>query len=267
MPGLADVAQKILTAGGQSLEYRRDGQTVLLNTRYIPEFEWHLVVEQTEGEAFRQIRGTLLINLGICALITTAVLLITHRTLSRYQAQMEKTAATDKLTGAYNRKGFDPLFNQARAECQRTGRPLSVMLFDLDHFKRVNDTLGHQAGDAVLQEVAARVGASIRESDLFFRWGGEEFLVVLKDCTLAHALRIAETIRANIQAPPLHHRQRPIEMTASFGVAQYVEGEDVDRLVSRVDQALYLAKARGRNRSETAADLGEQSPRPAAQSA
>ena len=253
MPGLAPLTAQILGADLLTLKYEKAGQIVHLNTRYINEFDWHLLVEQPEAAAIAEIRGALFVNLGICTLVTAIVLLVTCRTLSSYQQRLEDLAATDKLTGAYNRKAFDTLFEQTRAVSHRSDETLSMLIFDLDHFKKVNDSFGHQAGDAVLQEVAQRVRASIRESDMFFRWGGEEFLLVLNACRLANAVKIAENIRGNIQLSPLCYEQESIPMTASFGVAEYLQGEDVNLLIRRVDKALYAAKKKGRNRTEVAA--------------
>ncbi len=250
MPGLAPLAQAILASDSLTLKYDREGETVHLNTRHIKEFGWHLLVEQSEEQSLRPIHDALMVNLAICALVTCIVLLVTHRALSVYQRRLEDSAATDKLTGAYNRKAFDSFFEQSRAESLRTETALSVLLFDLDHFKRVNDTFGHQAGDRALQEVSERVRRVVRESDLFFRWGGEEFLVLLKGCTLEVALNIAEKIRGAIGTLPLSYEGEEISMTASFGVAEYVAGEDLDGLIKRVDQALYLAKEKGRDCSE-----------------
>ncbi|WP_221249570.1 sensor domain-containing diguanylate cyclase [Desulfuromonas versatilis] len=254
IPGLAPLAETILGGDSLALNYQRDGRTVHLNTRYIKEFDWILLVEQDEGRALSKINHALMFNLGICALVTLVVLLITYRALASYQRRLEDWAATDKLTGAYNRKGIDSFFDQTRADCQRSGSAISVILFDLDHFKRVNDHHGHQAGDAVLQEVARRVRAEVRESDLFFRWGGEEFLLLLKGCPLESALELAEKVRAAIGTPPLSYEGQKIPMTASFGVAEFLGGEDLDSLTRRVDQALYQAKAKGRNRVESSPD-------------
>ena len=247
IPGLTEKAGEIIAADSLTLNYQRDGQMIHLNTRFIKEFGWHLLVEQAEDETLATVYHALLINLSICALITGVVLLITHRALSVYQQRLETMALTDKLTGALNRQSLEAFFEQASAESRRTKEPLSLVLFDLDYFKKVNDSFGHQAGDVVLRKVAARVKESIRESDLFFRWGGEEFLVLLRDCSRENALKVAETIRKNIQAPPLHFEGKEIQMTASFGVTEYAPKEEMDVLIKRVDAALYAAKDRGRN--------------------
>lgn len=254
LPGLAPLAERILAAEHLSLKYQRDGKTVHLNTRYIQEFDWLLLVEQTESTLLQPIFRTLIANLWICALISALVLLLTHRTLTSYQQRVESLAATDKLTGAYNRNAFDALFGQAKADCQRSGQPLSMLLLDLDHFKKVNDSFGHHAGDAVLVGVAQRLRACIREADMLFRWGGEEFLIVLKDCPQQRAMQLAETLRQQVQQQPLQYEGRSISVTASLGVAQHRPQEGVDQLFVRVDQALYSAKAKGRNRAEAADD-------------
>jgi diguanylate cyclase (GGDEF)-like protein len=253
MPGLAPLTAQILGADLLTLSYKRDGETIHLNTRFIKEFDWHLLVEQPEAAAIAGIRGALFVNLGICALVTAIVVLVTCRSLSAYQQRIEDLAATDKLTGAYNRKAFDHMFEQARVVAERNGKTLSMLILDLDHFKKVNDSFGHQAGDAVLKEVAQMIRASIRETDLFFRFGGEEFLIVLTGCQLANAGKIAEKIRSSIHRHPLRYEKETILMTASFGVAEYLPGEDVSLLIRRADQALYEAKENGRNRTEIAA--------------
>lgn len=250
MAGLKDMVDRITHADQLTLSYERDGKTVHLNTRYIKEFDWILLVEQTEEEAIRQINRALFANLGICALITMIVLLVTHRAFLGYQKTVETLASTDHLTGACTRNIFGSLFNHARLECRRSGKPLSVVLFDLDFFKRINDTFGHLTGDAVLKEVSRRVKEATRSSDMFFRWGGEEFLLLLQDCDEENAFRIAETLREKIEDPSLQFGEVEIRMTASFGVTQYIPDEEVDQLFIRVDEALYAAKTAGRNRSE-----------------
>jgi len=252
LPGLAPLAESILAAEHLTLKYQRDGKTVHLNTRYVQEFDWLLLVEQTEGTLLQPIYRTLIANLWICALISALVLLLTHRTLTSYQERVESLAATDKLTGAYNRNAFEALFNQAKADSQRSKEPLSMLLLDLDHFKKVNDSFGHHAGDAVLVGVVQRLRSSIREADMLFRWGGEEFLMILKACPQQRALALAETIRQQLQQTPLRYETSSIAVTASLGVAEYLPPEDVDLLFKRVDQALYSAKAQGRNRTEAA---------------
>jgi diguanylate cyclase (GGDEF)-like protein len=250
MEGLQKMADRIIHADQLTLSYEREGDTVHLNTRHIKEFDWILLVEQTEAAAIRQVNRALLVNLAICALITTLVLFIMNRALSGYQRTLKILASTDHLTGALTRNAFDSLFSHARLDCQRTDKSLSMILFDLDNFKKINDTFGHLAGDAVLQEISRRAREVCRAADMFLRWGGEEFLLLLPACDEKNAFRVAEKLRKRIESPPLHFGDLEIWMTASFGVTQYIPGEDVELLFARVDQALYTAKSSGRNRTE-----------------
>ncbi|MCD6526191.1 MAG: diguanylate cyclase [Desulfuromonas sp.] len=250
LDGVNALENEILANQQSSLHYQKQGETYHLNTRYIPEFNWHLVVEQSETAATRQLRTTLAINIAICAAITLIVLLINNLTISRYQRRIEKMALTDKLTGARNRQAFDLLLEQAIKELQRQPMPLSIILFDLDNFKQINDNYGHLAGDTTLKEVVEITQQSLRHADMLCRWGGEEFLIVLKQCSVEDAHHSAEKIRLAIQAAAIQHRQDTIHITASFGVIQYRAGENCDTMLHRADQALYIAKQNGKNRCE-----------------
>ena len=252
MEGLAPLADKILGSATCSLKFQRGGQTVLLNTRYIKEFDWILLVEQVEGESTKNILAALKVNLLICALITAVVLFITSYSIGVYQRRLEKMATTDKLTGSYNRNAFDMFYAQIINECRRNSIPFSMILFDIDNFKPINDNYGHLAGDTVLQDIAQLVKTRIRASDMFFRWGGEEFLLLLKGCDAEHAFQMAEQLRQAIQANTVNYENTSITVTISLGVAQAQAKESEDLLLKRIDAALYAAKQKGRNRTELA---------------
>lgn len=165
--------------------------------------------------------------------------------LERKTARLERIAATDRLTGAANRASFE---ERLLAEQQRPDRaPFSVLLFDVDGFKRINDTWGHARGDAVLKTLVARTRASLRSTDTLARWGGEEFAVLLPQTEVAEARLVAEKVR---QAVAQEAFERVGEVTASFGVAMAAGGESGTSLLARADEALYRAKRNGRNRVE-----------------
>jgi diguanylate cyclase (GGDEF)-like protein len=245
--GLRELAPTILNAKAGSYEYEQDGQTHLLNVRYIPELKWFLFVEKTEDGALAGIRRTLYVNLAVCLAVTLLVVFITNMTLTRYQHRMEEMASTDKLTGLLNRQTLDVLFQQAISLVKRSGEPLSVILADIDHFKKINDDLGHLAGDQALKRMAACMREQLRASDTVCRWGGEEFLMILKDCDATEAKALAEKLRQTLENDPELKALTPTCCTASFGVAQYAVGETVESLVARADAALYAAKQTGRN--------------------
>jgi diguanylate cyclase (GGDEF)-like protein len=157
-------------------------------------------------------------------------------------------ATTDKLTGAASRQVFDIIFDRAVKAAERRTRPLSMINIDIDHFKAINDSYGHQGGDVVIQTVADLIRRNIREADTLCRWGGEEFLLLLDDCSLDDANTRAETIRQAIRDNSIQFGRDQISVTISLGVAQHRPGEALLALISRSDAALYAAKQEGRDR-------------------
>ena len=247
--GLSGLADRILTEGAGTFIYHQGGDTRLLNVRFIPELHWHLCVEKTENSAISGIRKILLLNLLVCAVITAVVLLASTMIINRFQSRLEQLATTDSMTGLCNRQAFDILVGQLVQKQKRSAAPFSAILFDIDNFKGVNDTYGHLAGDLVLKEIARLAKARVRGIDILCRWGGEEFLVLLQDCSLADASRLADELLAAVSSAEFVHEGRNIRATLSAGVSEYHPGEPVDQLLSRADRALYTAKNAGRNRS------------------
>lgn len=171
---------------------------------------------------------------------------------------------TDALTGVHNRRYFDRRLGEEMERIQRSGQPLACLFLDVDHFKQVNDTHGHQMGDRVLQEVAARIKAQLRLSDVLGRYGGEEFAVLLIHTGTAQALNIAERIRASVAAVPFWlDGDHNLAITISIGVSVLLPEDGLtdpdlaaETLVARADQAMYRAKQGGRNRVECACLAG-----------
>ena len=169
----------------------------------------------------------------------------THITLKQQHDQLVGMATHDQLTGLYNRHYLSDALSKKVAHAKRHGELLSVMIVDIDHFKNVNDTFGHLMGDLILKAVAGTMQDSARKEDIAARFGGEEFIMVLDNCTAHDALIKAEHLRSKIQR--LHPED--IAVTASFGVVQL--DEDTQRyedLLKNADMALYMAKEEGRNR-------------------
>ena len=168
---------------------------------------------------------------------------------------LTQDASMDPLTGLPNRRSLTTELEREHALARR-GRPaFSVLLLDVDHFKGVNDERGHAGGDHVLQEIAGRLRARARTSDVVGRWGGEEFLVIAPDTDAAGAAILAQGLRTVISGAPVMLESGPLSITASVGAAAW-ERETVDELLSRADQALYEAKAAGRDQVVTAPGLG-----------
>jgi two-component system cell cycle response regulator len=157
---------------------------------------------------------------------------------------------TDALTGIPNRLKFNDIIGREISRARRHGTPLTLIMFDIDHFKRINDTYGHRAGDIVLQELTGLIAAYIRKEDLFARWGGEEFIIILTSCGQDGGRVLAERFRLRVEQNTFSVAKK---VTCSFGVAQLLPEEDENALIHRVDQALYSAKKGGRNRVEVSA--------------
>jgi len=154
----------------------------------------------------------------------------------------------DPLTGAGNRVALDRTLTREMELAKRHGQNLSVLMLDLDHFKLVNDEYGHTMGDQVLKETAACMTNCIRQTDMSFRYGGEEFLILLSNAESAGALRIAERIRKSIGALEFTNGKGTLQVTCSVGCATMNLDDSIDSLIQRADDALYMAKHNGRNR-------------------
>ena len=182
----------------------------------------------------------------------TAVTAVDITEAKEAQEALEWRASVDPLTGLWNRYQFDARFQDAFIRYNRYGSPASIVMFDLDAFKLVNDRFGHAIGDDVLRGVARRLAPALRELDVFARWGGEEFIVLLPETTIDYAVEVAERLRQEVEGEAF-----PVvgTVTISVGVTEfrYNDSSTLD-ILTRADRALYSAKDRGRNRVETALD-------------
>src|SRR3954465_8531057 len=170
----------------------------------------------------------------------------------RHNVQLSlEMAITDQLTGLHNRRYMSRHLDTLMADAQKNGRPLAFVIMDIDFFKQVNDTYGHDIGDEVLKEFAKRIAANVRGVDLACRYGGEEFVVVMPDTDMTFATNIAERLRHSIETTPVKISRNPghLNITISIGIAR-CEGESdtAEQLLHRADQALYRAKRTGRNK-------------------
>jgi diguanylate cyclase (GGDEF)-like protein len=171
-------------------------------------------------------------------------------------ALAEKLAFTDGLTNVYNRRALEALLEKEATRAERYGRDFSIILFDLDDFKTINDSYGHSAGDEVLKKVADIVQAHLRKGDEVGRWGGEEFMVVCSETDSGQACLVAERLRTAIAETSFDNS---VAVTASFGLARRQEGELIGSLYKRTDAALYAAKHAGKNCVKIAVTTGGQS--------
>jgi diguanylate cyclase (GGDEF)-like protein len=167
--------------------------------------------------------------------------------MKRVEEELREMSVTDVLTGAFNRRYFQERFSAELARVNRHGGALSLIMLDIDHFKRVNDEYGHAVGDTVLKAICQRITTRLRRSDVFCRLGGEEFMVLCPGSTAFAARELAIQLWNVLRSQPVDGVGL---VTASFGVASWREGESADALLLRADSGVYAAKQAGRDRVE-----------------
>ena len=185
----------------------------------------------------------------VCLIIYDVTDVATNRRqLQAANQELQRLSSTDHLTGLFNRGHWEEMLRQDYARHRRYERNAALVMFDIDHFKKINDSYGHQAGDAVIQQTAELVRQSTRDADIAGRYGGEEFVVLLPDTDSEGALTFAERLRQSIEAHEVVHEGRSIRFTVSLGIADLSEPTNgYAQLIERADIALYSSKASGRN--------------------
>ncbi|MDF8364736.1 GGDEF domain-containing protein, partial [Achromobacter anxifer] len=195
----------------------------------------------------------------VCGAVTIpavflALLLLIQTSLAE---QMQAALTFDNLTRAYSRRSIRAEIDHELQRCTRSGKVLGMLVLDIDHFKTVNDKYGHAAGDTALRHFTQVVQSTVRATDRFGRLGGEEFVLLMPDCSPASALRQAHRVREAIGQTRLHLEHAVVSMTVSGGLASFQHGDTADEILARADAALYRAKESGRNQIHVAfGDIG-----------
>ncbi|MDV2686126.1 GGDEF domain-containing protein [Alkalihalophilus lindianensis] len=189
------------------------------------------------------------IVLILSTLINWAIIVIVAYFRMKYEQmflQVRALTLIDPLTNLYNRRYFDLLLENAIPHSERVDCPLTLLLLDIDHFKKVNDTHGHVCGDQALQHISQLIKDNVRSSDAYVRFGGEEFAIIMQDTSLNEGKVVAERICKQVESSPFIYKGKTIHLTISIGIALYV-GEKKEEFIERADKALYEAKRGGRN--------------------
>jgi diguanylate cyclase (GGDEF)-like protein len=234
--------------------YTLPGENRLVLSTYakIPDLGWTVIVEQDAKEAFSIVRLytyviILLVFLTLGGSLLSFILISreTAETTRRHQ-ELLVISETDALTGLLNRRSMLSRMSQMISDYDRSGQGFVIAMFDIDDFKQVNDTYGHVFGDVVLREIASRTVSILRVEDLLFRWGGEEFLLVIRNCDIVRGRGVAEKIRRVVCDTPINDGVTSVSVTVTLGLCQY-RGGSIDSIIIHADEALYEGKRSGKN--------------------
>jgi len=254
LKGINEIAETILSSKEQTAiyEFNRNSEHILLTVKYIPELKWFLFVEIDENSRMGNTMKNTVLNLLFGILVSSIVIAICIFVVNHFQSRLEHMAVTDELTGANNRREFDLQFRKSVYNFNRNGTPFSLIIFDIDHFKNINDTMGHITGDSSIKTVATIARTGMRLTDVLVRWGGDEF-IILAQGDEDSALFAAERIRKQVESSEffMKHEDRDThkcDITISCGVSGFRKGDTLDSILARADAALYRAKTEGRNR-------------------
>ncbi|MCP4023121.1 MAG: GGDEF domain-containing protein, partial [Desulfobacteraceae bacterium] len=247
--GIGKIAADILkTRTPAFFEYDADDQHILLTCRYVKELGWHLLVEQNQNQALSAVKRAFVKNIIISLVITLSTILITILTINYFQKRLEILATRDSLTNAFNRNEFERRFMYLSRLTRRKIVKFSIILFDIDKFKLVNDTQGHVFGDKVIKNIADIAIRVKRQDDMLIRWGGDEFiLLIVNDIGQGKvfAQRLVDAIsQFDFYRDVLTTSDKKQPITISCGIAQFKENDTLDSMTMRADQGLYIAKAK-----------------------
>jgi diguanylate cyclase (GGDEF)-like protein len=243
-----NIKDDILSPESKVFKYTRNENEYLLKTKYIPELRLYLLVEAKVNDFTQNVNNAFYFNLSISLIVTFLIAIVILITIRKYNKRLTYMAQHDTLTSLYNRRFFEDRIEHFYQLSKRSKDPLSLLFFDIDDFKLINDQLGHHVGDKVLKRIADISKLHIRQTDMIARWGGEEFIVGLINTNISDAEMIAQKLRVLIEEDIALQQLVDKSITASFGVTECKEDEAIEHVMVRVDNAMYEAKRDGKNK-------------------
>ncbi len=245
-PGILEISRGVLNTrkGNFDGAYTGEHGRILLTSKYIEGVDWYVIVEQDEQQVMEETVSNLIRTLLIGVGISLLTIIVSTYFITLSQKQIVKAMITDHLTGIFNRIHLDTLLEEEIEVSLTRSTPFSILLFDIDHFKRFNDTYGHAVGDLILKGVSHGISSHLQDTEYFGRWGGDEFMILLPGRDLSEAAKKAEELKSLMAEYPYSIPETP---TLSFGVTECQGVDTLKTLVQRADQALYRAKRGGKN--------------------
>lgn len=247
IPELANQLPNIIGKGSQVFDYTQAGESYLLNRKYITELDLYLIVEAKVNNFTKTAKETFYLNILISVVITLLISFIIVLYVRKIHLKLDKLASNDELTGLPNRRSFHEQLTQLLLLKERNSNKLSILFIDIDDFKNINDTKGHDVGDKVLKSLAIILNNNVRKSDVVVRWGGEEFIILLIDSDINQAQVIAEQLRSKVANSSDLCKLTQKQVTISLGATSVTDEDGIDTIIKRADLALYQAKSNGKN--------------------
>lgn len=247
LPSLDLIKLNFIPKGSQIFEYIKNDKVYLLNKKYIPELDLYLMVEAKMDDFTVQVRRTFYLNITVTLLLTVIITTIVLLYVRKIHSRLNDLATIDELTGLPNRRTFNEKLKNLLLLTKRSDSPLSMVFLDIDDFKAINDSKGHDVGDKVLQCFSELLSITIRSSDYLARWGGEEF-IMLVGSDINNASLMAEKVRSIVENNEALQSLVDRPVTVSFGITSINDDDNMDEIFQRVDRALYQAKSEGKNR-------------------
>lgn len=230
------------------IEYEKDGDIYLLRNKYTPNLGLYLVVEVKLDNFTQDVKKIFFFNLMISLLVTSFIAIIIILLIRKYHKKLESIANYDNLTKIANRHNFNYEFEKYFSLSKRNKESLSLLFIDIDNFKNINDTLGHDIGDRVLIKISKLLKQYTRKEDLLARWGGEEFVILLINSDLNTSTNKAEELRYLIENNTELQDLLSYKITASFGLTKAKDNDSIEDIIIRADKAMYESKHSGKNR-------------------
>lgn len=245
---LLEYKDEVLNKKNGILKVDIDSQEYLVNVKYIEELDLYLIVEAKVSNFTTDVERVFFMNLSASILVTLFVVLMILRTVYNYNKKLEHMANHDALTNLPNRRKFNYDFKKLVLLHSRQKNDISLLFFDIDNFKKINDEFGHQVGDDVLKRISEIIRGSVRQTDLIARWGGEEFIIAFIDSSLDDSKLTAEKLRGLFETDSKLTELVGAKVTASFGLTNVSSHDKIFDALKHVDDAMYKAKEDGKNR-------------------
>ena len=250
-PLLKPYYKKIISKKSHLLEVKKDNERYLIHTKYIKDLNLYLMVEVKLSAYTNNLKTILLLNLLIALAVVVFIVIVLYRIIQQHSEKLENLAFYDTLTQIYNRRYFETKLLDEIENAKRYPSDLSVIFIDIDNFKHVNDTKGHDIGDEVLKIISKTFKETIRATDIIARWGGEEFVILLPNTKVKETIVIAEKLKHSLENSTEIKTILSYALEASFGVTEYKKSDDIDTIIKRADDAMYISKRNGKNRVTT----------------